>query len=166
MEWKLFRVRPANHPARRISGIAAVLARGMGPGLSVDLEAALLAGGAGGVRDALVEPPFIGAGRAAETTVNVVLPYMHARGVASKYPRLAKTSLDEYRLARPLAAYGSSRRFARSMGIGTDRSIVTTARRQQGLLHLQKHLASALIAPGDAPGDILQWSRLPAFTWR
>jgi hypothetical protein len=155
-EWKLFRVRPANHPARRISGIAAVLARTMDSDLSVNLETALLAGGAVGVRDALVELPLIGAGRAAEITMNVVLPYLNARGVVSKDPPLAQKSLDEYRLAPPMAAYGSTRRFARSMGIKTDRSVITTARRQQGLLHLQKHLASAIEAPGGL--------RLPAFT--
>ena len=162
IEWKLFRVRPANYPGRRISGMAAVLGRTMDAGLSVNLETALLAGGAGGVTDALVELPFIGAGRAAEITVNVVLPYLNARGVVSNDPSLAQKSLDEYRLASPLAAYGSARRFARSMGIKTDRSLISTARRQQGLLHLQKHLASTLDSQGESPGAVFQWPRLPA----
>ena len=160
-EWKLFRVRPANHPARRISGIASVLARTMDSGLSVNLENALLAGGDGGVRDALIELPLIGAGRAGEISVNVVLPYLNARGVVSMDPALAQKSLDAYWLAAPLSAYGSARRFARSMGIPTDRSVIATARRQQGLLHLQKHLASAI----EAPGGAFEWPRLPALTW-
>ena len=159
-EWTLFRVRPANHPARRISGIAAVLARTMDSGLTVALETALLTGGAPGVTDALIELPFIGAGRAAEITVNVGLPYLNARGVVSKDPRLAQKSLEEYRLAAPLSGYGSSRRFASSMGIGTDRSAIPTARRQQGLLYLQKHLAGAI----DAPGAVFRWPRLSALT--
>lgn len=160
--WKLFRVRPANYPGRRISGIAAVLGRTMDTGLSANLETALLADGAGGVTESLVELPFIGAGRAAEITVNVVLPYVNALGVVSNDPRLAQASLDEYRLASPLAAYGSARRFASSMGIKTDRSVISTARRQQGLLHLQKHLASTLDSLGEAPGAVFQWPRLTA----
>lgn len=158
--WKLFRVRPANYPGRRISGIAAVLGRSMDTGLSANLETALLAGGAGGVTESLVELPFIGAGRAAEITVNVVLPYLHALGAVSNDPRLTQKSLDEYRLASPMAAYGSARRFARSMGIETNRSIMSTARRQQGLLHLQKHLASTLDSLGETPGAAFQWPRL------
>ena len=112
--------------------------------------------------ESLVELPFIGAGRAAEITVNVVLPYVNALGVVSNDPRLAQASLDEYRLASPLAAYGSARRFASSMGIKTDRSVISTARRQQGLLHLQKHLASTLDSLGEAPGAVFQWPRLTA----
>ena len=164
IEWKLFRVRPANRPIRRISGIAAVLGRTMDSGLSINLETALLAGGAVGVMDALVEPPFIGAGRAAEIIVNVVLPYLNARGVVSMDASLAQISLDEYRLATPLAAYGSARRFAMSMGLKTDRSVISTARQQQGLLHLQKHLASTLDSLGEAADAAFQWPHQPALT--
>ena len=77
---------------------------------------------------------------------------------------LAQISLDEYRLATPLAAYGSARRFAMSMGLKTDRSVISTARQQQGLLHLQKHLASTLDSLGEAPDAAFQWPHQPALT--
>ena len=155
-EWKLFRVRPTNHPVRRISGIAAVLARTMDAGLGASLESALMARGAKGTAAAFLEPPLIGADRAAEIVLNVVLPYFNARGVLSGDTLLARKSLDEYRQAAPLSGYGSSGRFAMSLGIDADRSLMTTSRRQQGLLHLQKHLAGAI----DEPGGL----RLPALT--
>ena len=80
-EWRLFRVRPANHPRRRIMGAASILDRFLEPGLAVGLrevvrglspakltEALFAAGMAG--------PAFVGSGRAKDLAVNAVLPFM------------------------------------------------------------------------------------------
>ncbi|HCH10414.1 MAG TPA: hypothetical protein DEW32_14600, partial [Dehalococcoidia bacterium] len=46
-----------------------------------------------------------------------------------------------FRALKALPPYGSEVRCAESIGVPTDRQFIKTARRQQGLLHLQKHFA-------------------------
>ena len=140
-EWKLFRVRPNNHPAHRMSGFARVLAKSTIVGLTAVFKTAMLQQDASGVFDVLDERPYIGGDRAHEMVVNVILPYLHTLGVMGSDRRLTALSLDEYRSLKALPSYGSTLRFAGSVDIPTDRQFIKTARRQQGLLHLQKHFA-------------------------
>ena len=79
-EWKLFRVRPVNHPAQRLQGAAGLLARTVRSGLSAAFAGVLTADGPDRLTKYLQEPPFIGDGRASEIAINVVLPYLHALG--------------------------------------------------------------------------------------
>lgn len=139
--WKLFRVRPNNHPAQRISGFARVLAKSTVVGLAAMFKAAILQQELSGVAGLLEERPYIGSDRANEMVMNVVLPYLHSFGVMAEDRRLSDLCLNEYRSMSALPTYGTLERFAKSVGIPTDRKFIKKARRQQGLLHLQKHFA-------------------------
>ena len=99
-EWKLFRVRPANHPSRRLEGMAALLDRAWDAGLAAWSAALVAEGSVAAVRGGLaVAPPscalrtgfdrlrangsggaLIGADRASDLAVNVVLPFARAWG--------------------------------------------------------------------------------------
>ena len=140
-DWKLFRVRPNNNPAHRISGFARVLAKSTIVGLTATFKTAMLQQEVSGAFNVLDERPYIGANRAHELVVNVVLPFLHSLGGMGVDRRLTALCLDEFRSMKPLPPYGSAVRFARSIEISTDRKFIKTARRQQGLLHLQKHFA-------------------------
>ena len=76
--WRLFRVRPANHPVRRVAGAAHVLDRYVESGLVHGLEGEVRQGKARLLVQALAARPFIGDGRAKEIAVNMVLPFMYA----------------------------------------------------------------------------------------
>ncbi len=141
--WNCFRVRPANHPLRRIAGAARLVDRSLEPGL-VDglrresesgkpktLTSALSVAGAGKVPGA-----SIGQARARDLAINVVLPFLHA---------LAEGGGDT-------VEYESYRRLNARFGKGQEnelthemaqrllepgwRGVISTAHRQQGLLHL------------------------------
>lgn len=161
-EWEFFRVRPSNFPTRRVAALARLVAEWPEGGLaealagvarSVEpphlpraLESMLLRNQAGGYwarhsdfGSALPWPAsLVGRQRAAEATVNVILPFLRAwaailgdgelgarlRQVYVRYPKRGDNELTRYvagqitTLARP--------RVARS------------ACRQQGLLHLYR----------------------------
>ena len=53
-EWKLFRVRPANHPSRRLEGMAALLDRAWDEGLAAWAAALVAEGSVAAVRAGLV----------------------------------------------------------------------------------------------------------------
>ena len=94
-EWHTFRVRPANHPRRRVAGAARLLARYVEPdggerespeGCLVRALAEVVARGTPArLTAALTVKPeegkgaaLVGAGRARDLAVNVVLPFCHA----------------------------------------------------------------------------------------
>ena len=77
--WKLFRVRPANHPLRRIAGASLLVDRYIETGLAKGFEDLHLASPRRLI-ERLAARPLVGAGRAAEVAVNVVLPFLHAYG--------------------------------------------------------------------------------------
>ncbi len=134
-EWHLFRVRPANHPAARIAGVAELVARFLERGLLAGLAdscgspkqliTALTVEG----REGSAAP--IGAGRARDLAVNSVLPLLHSEDGAEdsqylqlfrRYPKLQGNEVD--------------REMAEQLLSEEWRPVVNTARRQQGLLHL------------------------------
>jgi hypothetical protein len=140
-EWKLFRVRPNNHPAHRISGFARVLAKSTIVGLAMVFKTSMFQQEIAGLQTILDERPYIGIDRAQEMVVNVVLPFLHSLGELGDDRQLMTLCVDGYRFMKPLASYGSITRFAESIEIPTDPNFIKTVRRQQGLLHLQKHFA-------------------------
>lgn len=80
--WRLARIRPGNHPARRIAGVAALIGR-FQPSLADGIvDAALRADRPSVLRSLLVasgdEGSAIGPGRADEMVVSVILPFMAA----------------------------------------------------------------------------------------
>lgn len=160
-EWWLFRVRPTNHPRRRIMGAAVIIDRFMPTGLAAGLRevvqqlsaakltAFLLASGASG-------PAYVGLGRAKDLAVNVVLPFMHAwdqcqaleRGeaeISSAAPGVKQLGVPEqlYRRFTLLAENEITREMTSQLLPTRWLRAVSNARRQQGLLHLSEVLKGA-----------------------
>lgn len=155
-EWHCFRVRPANHPRHRIAGAARLFARYIAAApaaaepaatdLLEGLAQAVAAGSPGRLTAALTvgadpgqRTAYIGAARAKDIAVNVVLPCLpawaplEAAGPALRlYHRFGK--LQDNELTREMAAL----LLAPEPGWA---GVVTTARRQQGLIHLRRQLA-------------------------
>jgi hypothetical protein len=159
-EWRCFRLRPANHPRRRITGAGWLLARFLEPGLVAGLHsmadtrspqklaAALTVAASPGEG-----PAYIGLSRARDIAVNVLLPFFHALAVSCGEIAGSQTYLDLYRCFGRLQDNELTREMTGQLMPPHWRSIVKTARRQQGLLHLQRLLAGA--SPG-VPADIDQ----------
>jgi hypothetical protein len=148
--WKLWGVRPANMPARRVAAAAALLARLDSP--SALLECAHAANAGEAVRPLLVPaegywrfhhdpcagparvpPSLVGRSRALEIVLNVVLP----AAVASGDPALERAARALHaRLPRP-ASYGVTR-FLESALASEGLRVPLGARRSQGLLALHR----------------------------
>ena len=134
-EWRLFRVRPSNHPAARIEGAAGLVARFMERGLLAGLAdecrspshltAALTVDG----QDGGTAP--VGAGRGRDLAVNAVLPLLHALDGRPESPYLSL-----YWRFPKLQGNEVVREMAEQLLPKEWRAEVNTARRQQGLLHL------------------------------
>ena len=159
-EWRLFRVRPSNHPVRRIRGAAALSARFMDSGLLAGLVEAALSGGPPALVRALSAGggnAAIGVGRARELAVNAVLPFCHAyyhQGAAGpdqsseqfpeQFPRqFPEQFMKLFRAFPGLPANELTREMAAELLSADWRKQVVGARRQQGLLHLAALLKGA-----------------------
>ena len=152
--WRLFRVRPPNHPRRRIPGAAALIARFCESGLTAGLSAVASAGdpktltkaltvAAGDGKPAPSEPTPIGKGRAQDIAVNAVLPFLHAhRTLAGDYAG-AERMLELYRRYGRLSDNEITRELAAALQEPAWGRVANNARRQQGLIHLQRLLAGA-----------------------
>ena len=154
-EWHTFRVRPANHPRRRIAGAARLLAHCMEldgaevespeEGLVRALAEVVAAGTPARLTAALTVKPeegkgaaLVGADRARDLAVNVVLPFCHAwsgggdsttdgLSLFTKFPRLQANEIT-----REMAEQLMPPQWAK---------VVNSARRQQGLIHLHRQLS-------------------------
>lgn len=148
--WKTARVRPANHPARRLLALAALLANGgAAEGLIATCLAPLLAFPdeprmiVRSLRQALRSPSRllaggaspIGADRAGEIAVNVVLPFALVYGLQTgnePLVRAAEQAWDAYPATRGNSV---TRAMTEQLG-GTGGLRVRTGRLQQGLIAL------------------------------
>ena len=158
--WHLFRVRPDNHPRRRLEGMALLLARNWDPGLLPALALRVREGTVDQVRDALTvggagppgqpgaAPPrrtaYIGHGRAGEMAVNVLLPLCAAWAAVTGDTPLRRAALALYR-AWPALPHNEITREMTDRLLGQEdpqplRSV--TARRQQGMIHLYRRRVS------------------------
>jgi len=147
-EWRLFRVRPANHPRRRIMGAALILDRFLERGLAVGLgeivqglspaklTEALCVPGTGG-------PALVGPGRARDLAVNAVLPFVHAWAEVKGRGPGADAALAAYHLYPRLPDNELYREMAEQLFPPSWRGVADSARRQQGLLHLSALLKGA-----------------------
>ena len=192
--WHLFRVRPQNHPTRRIIGFSYVLYPFLrwlgqlsdrddgtgwtGAGLTVGTLRLMLAPPEAGHRGRFaalervlmgdvgragcggkVTGAPIGRGRAGDMVVNCVLPLLYVLGGYRGQGELAERCLEMYRAYPRLQENELTREMARQLvlplleasrahtaagGKGYGR-VVSNARRQQGLLHLQR-LASSPVS--------------------
>ncbi len=147
-DWRLFRLRPANHPLRRIVGAAYILERCLDRGVAATLAGDLLDGGVRALSKRLETPPYIGRGRARDVLVNVAFPFLHAyasAGVRSPHRAHKDSGVEDIATLRQVArdCYAAhpalqeneiTREMRRICGIG--RKVRLTARQQQGLMHL------------------------------
>jgi hypothetical protein len=148
--WRAFRVRPENHPVRRLTGAAHLLARFMDVGLfggilqlvsgahldNVQLEHGFTVSAPGHCSGS--ERNLIGQGRAREVVINVILPFVLAWAEVSSQKKLAEQVSALYRDYPKSGEYGITRDLAwLLMGAGASK-LVNSARRQQGLIHLFK----------------------------
>ena len=135
--WRTFRVRPSNHPLRRIEGAAVLIDRALDEGLVSVLARTVREGTHRPVINRLAAPPFIGEGRAREIAVNVALPFMYAWGGIARDRELRTASMEILRKMPGLADNEITREMKRLLPPGVD---TRGARRQQGLIHLYKHM--------------------------
>ena len=144
--WKLFRVRPANHPARRVIGAAHLVDRYIESGLVRGLEEVVRLGEARRIVQQMTVEPYIGRGRARELAVSVVLPFMQAwsglRGDAS----LRELCHRLYAGFPKLADNDITREMVRLLSPEGDALEINGARRHQGLIHLYRIMAGRVPA--------------------
>ena len=137
-DWHLFRVRPANHPVRRIIGGAKLIDDCLDTGLAEGFACELLQGDNRSLTARLEHPPHIGRSRARDMLVNVALPFLHAHARSRGVTALANAAFEAYAAAPKLQDNEITREMLRLCDIGKE--VKLTARRQQGLIHLYKAL--------------------------
>ncbi len=85
-------------------------------------------------------PSLLGGRRAADIVVNVLLPFAFAWGNLNSQPELARRAFGLYRFYPKLAVNALERHMSNQLGL--NRSLVNSAQRQQGLIHIYKTLCS------------------------
>lgn len=148
--WSLARTRPPNHPARRLLGLAALLARCGRAGLLVAcLEPCTAedpATGLAELRALLLGPPrpidpfgrYIGEDRALDIVANIALPFALAYGA---WAQDDLRSAGAAALWEALPASGGNEPIRALLAqLGGGKSLrLKTSRQQQGALHLYRH---------------------------
>ena len=140
--WRLFRVRPANHPAKRIVGAAHLLDRHAGSGLVRSLAAEVRTREDSRLLASLMVPPFVGRGRAADIAVNVALPFLHAWAKMRVDRGLEEASVALYRGFPMQPENEITREMRRLLGRGRGPVRASTARRQQGLMRVYRDMVN------------------------
>lgn len=159
-DWRVFKVRPNNFPTRRIAAMSYLLLRYREKGILAaiagklmetmaekgyrELEKALVVTTDGywaghfdfGLPSRLITPTLIGDRRAADIIVNVILPFAFAWGEFDCQPGLAGKALELYRRYPRLSVNTLERHMSNQLGLNSDS--VSSARRQQGLIHIYK----------------------------
>ena len=145
--WRCFRVRPTNHPHRRITGAARLLARSLDQGLLATLTRAAAGPKPNILTQALTvvegKETYVGPGRAREMAVNVVLPFCHARNANNGRSVEGEEFLAHYRRFGKLPDNEIARELFTLLSAPGWTKPKLNARRQQGLIHLQRLLAGA-----------------------
>ncbi len=141
-QWTLGRVRPANHPLRRMLGIAELIAGSEGKGGLVEHLAVngVQAGPVDLLRRIQVSAPdgspYIGAGRAVETAVNAVLPFAIALARDQHVAGLEEQALEVWKHLPRGSGSWIEREMRDHLRVPTRARLLGRARHQQGLLHL------------------------------
>lgn len=155
--WNLFKVRPNNSPLRRIAALGYLIWRFREKGLLNSLVAlventaaengrelaeAFQVNASGywaghydfGLTCSGLSPALIGADRAGEIIVNVLLPFIHAQNVHNLQ------TLEISRCFPVLSANSIEKHVQHQLGIG--KGVINSACRQQGLIHIYKTLCT------------------------
>ena len=135
-DWHLFRVRPSNHPARRIIGMAHILIDCLDDGIAETFAAALSQDGVKALTARMEYRPYIGKGRARDMLINVALPFLHAYDLKSVNGELSNAARTAYAAAPKLQENEITREMRRLLDI--DSGVKMTARRQQGMIQLYR----------------------------
>ena len=142
--WRLFRIRPANHPRRRIAGAAILFHRMAAAGL-VESAVRWVRGGSFKailqdltVADPAGGPALIGRSRALDMAVNMVLPFLHAYGLRRRDEYLAHTALDLFMAGPRLQPNRITREMEDMLFPNRWRPMAAAAPRQQGLIHFHR----------------------------
>jgi hypothetical protein len=163
-DWHSFKVRPGNLPRRRLAAMSYLLLRyrdeDLLAGLINGLENASPETGRSGTAKALLVtaadywgkhldfvlparravPALLGEDRADIIVVNVLLPFAAAWGQIASVLGLGEKAREIYRRYPALAENTLEKHMRRQLG--TSRCPVSSARKQQGLLHIYKTLCS------------------------
>ena len=158
--WSFFKVRPGNHPVRRLAAMSHLLLRYRKKGLLAGLEAKLREAaednGSRFLEPALlvapdsywgryldfgipatgIVPALLGRERAAEIIINVLLPFTCAVGPAEQ----SEKAVGIYRGYSAPAENTLVKHMRRQLGMS--KPLIAAARRQQGLIHIYKTLCS------------------------
>ncbi len=159
-QWRMFRVRPGNHPARRLAGMSYLVERNRGDELMERLLLALHASGGSSPRWKLEEAlivedngywmrhwdfgrgmrpgALIGWDRAREMVINVVLPFFWAWGRVTEELSAAESVMGLYHRYPAPEPNRITREMHRHLFPGEGHPPITTACQQQGLIHLYK----------------------------
>jgi hypothetical protein len=145
-DWHLFKVRPNNSPVRRLLAMSLLLLHYKGKGLLAglinlvkeappersyqQLESGLIVTLEAGSR----RITLLGRTRASDIIVNVLLPFTSAWGGVTAQAELTGKALTLYHGYPQLATNAVDRHMIKQLGL--NRSLVNSARRQQGLLHI------------------------------
>lgn len=163
-QWRFFRVRPENFPTRRLaaasylleryrerflSGMLELLTQASPSHSSRRLEQGLVvtangywAGHFDFARGMEWAPTLLGEERAGQIVINVLLPFFFAWSGASSSPTLQSHTLTLYRQYRRLGENWITRHLLGQIVGGPSPKLVSSAQRQQGLLHLYKTFCS------------------------
>ena len=140
-DWRHFRVRPANHPVRRILGAARIIDRYLDDGLARGVQADVDDGSAAHLTRRLSAPPYVGASRARDLAVNVALPFLHAYAGAARDPERQAACLALY-AGFPKLSENEITREAMRLLPDWAKTAVRGARRQQGLMAFYERMAA------------------------
>jgi len=156
--WHLFKVRPNNSPIRRLVAMSYLTLRYKRKGIFEELvniaqevpvskgyyrlEKGLTVTTNGywashfdfGLGSRIRNQTLLGSRRAADITVNVLLPFTFAWGQLTSQPELAKKALNLYCNYPKLAVNSVERHMREQLGLSS--RLVNSARRQQGLVHI------------------------------
>ena len=160
-DWCLFKVRPHNHPVRRLVAMSYILLRfrqeGVLSGVVNLVRKSVFDGDAGelerslsvicdgywashcdfGLRLGREYPALLGGERAAEMAVNVLLPFILVWSRASSQPELGERALEVFRCYHGLPLNAVTRHMIVQLGVNG--KLVNSAHRQQGLIHLYQN---------------------------
>ena len=155
--WNLFKVRPLNSPLRRIAGLGYLVWRYRHRGLPVSLLDLITATPAEKVREltgafpvnsadywaehsdfglkcSRLSSSLIGANRAGEIIINVLLPFVYNQD------NLSRKAIEMFRHYPALPANSIEKHLQKQLGLS--KNVVNYACRQQGLIHIYKTLCT------------------------
>ena len=141
--WHLFKVRPRNSPILRLVAMSHLLIRYREKGIFKELinlvREVPVSRGYRRLEEGLLVTA-LGHGRAADITVNVLLPFTFAWSQFTYQPELGSKTFDLYRCHPKLSVNSVERHMVTQLGLSN--GLVNSAQRQQGLIHTYSSLCT------------------------